>query len=146
PLELHERLGIQLSFFRSIAERKIDSAEFGFHFFRRQGDDFDAVVMNINNQVFFSLARDLRRHIVRVATPVADPQAEVPASDRIVRLDHNSRSYQDTIDAVDRLEELVRKANDYDDIEDKNQKLAELSVGRRILQSIRVRVAAVTQG
>jgi hypothetical protein len=80
--------------------------------------------VNINNQVFSPLVRDLRRHIVRVATPVADAQAEVPASDRTVRLDHNSRSYQDAIDAVDRLEELVRNANNYDDIEDKDEKLA----------------------
>ena len=142
-LELRERLGIQLSFFRSIAERKIDAAQFGFHFFRQQGDNFDAVVVNINNQVFSPLVRDLRRHIVRVATPVADAQAEVPASDRTVRLDHNSRSYQDAIEAVDRLEELVRRANDYDDAEDKDEKLAELSAGRRLLQSVRVRVAAV---
>ena len=86
PLELSERLGIQLSLFRSFAERKIDAAQFGRNFFWRRGDDFHAVVMNINDQVFAPLARDLRRHLLRVATSVADATAEVPASDRRVRL------------------------------------------------------------
>lgn len=145
PLKLSERLGIQLSLFRSFAERKIDAAQFGFPFFRRQGDDFHAVVRNINDQVFLPLARDLRRYSLRVAMPAADQQGEIPASDRIVRLDHNSPSYQEAIEAVDRLEELVRQTNDYDDTEDKGQRVAELSAGRRLLQAVQVRVVAVAQ-
>lgn len=143
PLDLPERLGIQLSLFRSFAQQKINAAQFGKPFFYQRGDDFHAVVRNISDQVFSPLARDLRRHILRGATPAVDAQAEVPASDRTVRLDHNSQSYQDAIEAVDRLEELVRQANDYDDPEDKDEKLAELSAGRRLLQAVRVRVAAV---
>jgi len=144
PLPLNERMGAQLSLFRSFSDQTMDPAGFGFHFFRRQGDDFDAVVSNINSQLFSSLSRDLRRYILRIAAS-AEPQDHIPASDRIVRIDHNSQSYNAAIEAVDRLEELIRQANDYEDLEDKEQRLAEISAGRRLLQAVRVRVAAAAQ-
>lgn len=143
PLQASERLGIQLSLFRSFADRKIDAAQFGKIFFYRRGNDFHAVVGNINDQVFAPLARDLRRHILRVATSIPDTAAEVPASDRRVRLDHNSQPYRDVIDALDRLTEALRRANDYDDPEDREEKLAELSAGRKLLEAARVRLAPV---
>jgi hypothetical protein len=63
----------------------------------------------------------------------------VPASDRVVRLNHNSKSYRETMDNLNRLIEAVETMNDYDDVEDKEERLAELSAGRRLLESVRVK-------
>ena len=136
PPNLRERLGIQLSLFRSFAEKTMDPAQFGFHFFRRANENFHGVVANMNAEAFVPLARDFRRHLVRVAD---DQPPELPASDRTVSLDHNSISYQEAIEAVDCLEELVRQKNDYDDPDDKEQKLAEIAAGRTLLKATLVR-------
>jgi hypothetical protein len=148
PLPLAERLATQLSLFRAFSEGKVEAVNpFGFFFYRRRDEDFHGVTANINEQLFQPLARDLRRQIARAAEgqESAHEPIEVPASDRIVPLDHNSVSYEEAIRAVDRLEELVRQTNDYDDVEEKDQVIAELSAGRRLLQAARVRVAAVAQ-
>jgi Asp-tRNA(Asn)/Glu-tRNA(Gln) amidotransferase C subunit len=63
----------------------------------------------------------------------------IPASDRIVRLNHNSKSYQETMTSLNRLIEAVETTNEYDDAEDKDERLAELSAGRRLLEAVRVR-------
>jgi hypothetical protein len=149
PLPVTERLGTQLSLFRMFAEGKAQAVNpFGYLFYRHRDQDFNGVTSNINEKLFQPLARDLRRQIARVVEPrdkeVREP-VEVPASDRVVPLDHNSVSYEEAIRAVDQLEELVRHANDYDDADEKDQVIAELSAGRRLLQSVRVRIAAVAQ-
>ena len=142
PLRLMEKLGTQLSLFRMFVEGKAQAVNpFGFFFYRHRDEDFHAVISNINGQLFQPLARDLRRQIARAAEGHAS--AEVPASDRVVPLDHNSVSYEEAIRAVDHLEELIRQTNDYDDVEEKDQVIAELSAGRRLLQAVRVRVGAV---
>ena len=75
---------------------------------------------------------------------VAEEEARaVPASDRVVNLNHNSESYAQTIAGLEKLEQAIERSNDYPDPEDKEQKLAELSAGRQLLKSVRVRVTAV---
>jgi hypothetical protein len=144
PFALTERLGTQLSLFQMFAESEVQAVNpFGLFFYRRRDEDFHTVTSNINEQLFQPLARDSRRRIAHAAE--ARESVEVPASDRIVPLDHNSVSYEEAVRAVDWLEELVRQANDYDDVEEKDQGIAELSAGRRLLQAVRVRIAAVAQ-
>jgi len=66
-----------------------------------------------------------------------------PASDRVVRLDHNSPNYIGAKEALETLERLLQETNDYPDPEDKEQKIAEISAARRLLQAVRVRVKAI---
>jgi hypothetical protein len=61
----------------------------------------------------------------------------------VVRLDHNSTLYGETLGRLDRLIAAVEALNDYDDAEDKEEKVAELSAGRRLLQAVRVRSGMV---
>jgi hypothetical protein len=69
--------------------------------------------------------------------------ATVPAADRLVPLNHNSQQYTVTIEAADEVEKTIREANDFLDQEEKEQRIAEVSAVRRLLQAARVRVEAV---
>jgi hypothetical protein len=70
---------------------------------------------------------------------------EIPASDRVVRLDHNSAPYTEAMEALDKLEHTLKTANDFDNVEERDQLLAEVSAGKRLLQATLVRVRAVTE-
>jgi len=67
----------------------------------------------------------------------------VPASDRVVTLDHNSGAYVEATDALQTLERALREANDYPEPEEREQHIAEVSATWRLLQSVRVRIVAV---
>jgi hypothetical protein len=73
-----------------------------------------------------------------------DGAAEIPASDRVVHLDHNSSIYKETLAKVDEVETEVIRVNDYPDPEERGKHVAELSAGKRLLQATHVNVAAVT--
>jgi hypothetical protein len=70
----------------------------------------------------------------------ADQRSGIPASDRFVRLDHNSAAYAGAIDAGNELIQAVRESNTYSeqDSPDKEQRLAELEAGYRLLSAERV--------
>lgn len=61
----------------------------------------------------------------------------VPASDRVVGLDHNAPDYLTATAALERLIIIVRESNIYreTDPEDHDRRLAELEAGRRLLGS-----------
>lgn len=80
---------------------------------------------------------------VRIVSRLEREVGEVPASDRIVTLDHNSATYRDAMAALETLENVLRGANDYPDPEEKERVVAEVSATRRLLQSVKVRVVAV---
>lgn len=68
---------------------------------------------------------------------------DIPASDRLVTLNHNEPDYLELVDAVDQAEEIIRSTNeDYGG--EKEQLLSEISLGKQLLKSLRVRVLAVT--
>ncbi len=69
----------------------------------------------------------------------------VPAANRTVTLDHNGSGYKRALEAVETVIETVRGDNEYGnrDPEDKEQRLAELSAGKRLLEAGRASVNAV---
>lgn len=73
----------------------------------------------------------------------SDADLVAPASDRVVRIDHNSRDYTQAIREIDELEHQLRGWNEYPDSEDKEQQLAELEASKSLLRSVRVRVEAL---
>jgi hypothetical protein len=71
---------------------------------------------------------------------------EAPASDRVVRIDHNSAGYRETEEALDTLEHDLKSTNDFPgEPEEKDQFVAEVSAARRLLQAARVRIAALAE-
>lgn len=74
-----------------------------------------------------------------------DLGSQVPASDRMVRLDHNGLEYLAATSALERLIDVVRESNSYREAEpeDQERRLAELEAGRRLLGSGLVSVATM---
>lgn len=68
----------------------------------------------------------------------------IPASDRVVSLDHNSAAYKDATKALDELIETVRIDNEYGDRapDEKEQLVASLTAGRRLLNAATIRLSA----
>lgn len=76
---------------------------------------------------------------------IASTKEAAPASDRIVRLDHNSAAYLDADAKLSEAVQAVRSNNEYaaTDPEDYEQRIAELESGQRLIRAVRVRVEAV---
>ena len=147
PLVIDERLGFQIALFRAIAQGRESVLDFCSNFMDA-GTRLDDMVFEINDQLFRPFVRELRKLVERAA---ASPEAlsnlsNIPASDRYVRLDHNQPDYTAAIEALNAVIEAVRASNDYAsaDPEDREQRLVELSAGRKLLESVRVRVAAAS--
>lgn len=69
---------------------------------------------------------------------------QIPASDRVVSLGHNSPEQSRALEKIDEIVAAVQESNDFPgDEEAKQQIIAELSAGRRLLEASRVRVAAL---
>jgi hypothetical protein len=133
-----KQLGMKLLLFRSAAEAgKGDLiASFGYMYIPSSDTNISNAAHRFIEQVFGPMARELRRYLEQKASAV-------PAADRVVSLDHNSKGYSETIEAADELEKVIREANDFPDQEEKEQRIAEVSAVRRLLQAVRVRVEPI---
>jgi hypothetical protein len=143
PEKTTQQLGLKLRLFRLLGNKNIQPHEFCSNFLYVEGD-LNAMVANIIRQLFAPLGRELRRYIIRETERQQTFSLPIPATDRVVHLNHNSAAYEETIGAIEETEKAISIANDYDDLQDKEQRLAELSAARRLLASTRVRVGAVT--
>lgn len=135
PSEREKRLGTQLLLFREMAEKRIEAWQFGVNFIYA-GNNLNDNVAAVADQLFQPFARELRRYLERQIS-------DIPASDRVVRLDHNDPKYKEVMNALETLERALKESNDYDDSEDKEQKIAEVSAGQRLLRSVKVRIVAL---
>lgn len=138
PKEPEKRLATQLLLFRSAAEAGNGElvAGWGWRFIPSSDPNINNSARRFIDQVFRPMAAELRRFLEREL-------AMVPAADRSVPLNHNSQEYTETIEATDEVEKTIREANDFPDQEEKEQRIAEVSAVRRLLQAARVRVEAV---
>jgi len=143
PEDVGRQLGLKLGLFRAFATENVQSTDFCLHFLYVRGD-FNAQVSNLITQLFLPMARELRRYVRRQIQREAELLPVVPAADRFVDLNHNSAAYREAVEALKKAEEAVSEANDYDDLDDRELRVAEISATRRLLQSTRVRVAAIT--
>jgi hypothetical protein len=75
----------------------------------------------------------------------AATQADVPASDRIVSLNHNSAPYREAVESLDNAIEVVRSANDLGtaSADQRDAVVAELSAVKRLIEASKVRVSQV---
>jgi hypothetical protein len=142
PQERAKRLGIQLLLFRKFAGGDVEPGTFALTVLH-SGKHINDGIADIVNQIFIPMSRELRRYLHEVTVGSGGAPPNIPASDRIVTLDHNSEAYIQTTEGLDRLVEALEQVNDYPDAEDKEEKLAELSAGRRLLRAVKVRYAAI---
>jgi hypothetical protein len=136
PPEPEKSLGIRFTLFRRFSESTVEDMPTFGHAFMSVGSSLNDNAQNVIRQLFMPMARELRRYLEREV-------AAVPASDRIVTLNHNSPEYNHVMRALDTLEEVLRGSNDYPDAEEKERFIAEVSAAKRLFQSVKVRVGAV---
>lgn len=144
PKGSDNRLGMQLKMFRAFLDGKPDVLGFHMAFLRSTGSDrFDDMLSDVRQQVFDPMTRDLRRRFAQADEAKASD--DIPASDRVVNIDHNGPAFAEAITALDSVAELVRSANDYDDDADREQQLAELAASKGLVASARVRATAAIE-
>jgi hypothetical protein len=130
------RLGMQLLLFRSMARGDINPGMLGKLYVPGSGRNINDNAKAFMDQVFRPMTRELIRHLRRVGeAKEAKAEEQIPAADRVVSLDHNSEEYTDVIEAAEKLEKTIREANDFSDPDEKDQRVAEVSAARRLLQS-----------
>jgi len=142
PPGLDGRLGMQLALFRAFMKEAPSFIHFHMMFMTSSGTDrFDDMLREVRQQVFDPMARDLRRRFLKMAE--ADATGDIPASDRVVTIDHNGPEIVEANEALDNVAEAIRSANDYEDDADRGQRLAEISASKMLLSSLRVRAEAI---
>lgn len=141
PDDPEKRIGMKLRVFREVARKEVDVTWLGQMFTSINSSRLDDYAREFMQQVFGPLARELRRFLEQRAAELS--LADIPASDRIVAVNDNSRGYRETVDALEKLEQTLTDVNDYPDPEDREQRVAEISAGRRLLRSTRVRISAL---
>lgn len=144
PREQKQRIALQFGLFRDLASGQLDVSEFAHAFFVTP-NDYDSQVAHVVKQLFKPFARELRRTIPRLdlQNPPTIDDAQIPASDRIVRLDHNSSDYIALTDGLRSMGEQIGRLNDYPDPAAKERHAAELSAGQWLLKSTTVRVITI---
>ena len=134
---------MQASLFRRFADRALDPTDFALHFLFTD-NNFDVHVRDIIDQLFDPFASDLRRFLARrLVRPQAVGELGIPASDRVVSVQHNSADYRELVTALQDLEKAIRETNKFPESDDRDQRLAEIEAGRTLLGASRVRVAAI---
>jgi hypothetical protein len=134
-------LGIQFVLFRFFSTAAPEEvSRFGFTNFRT-GRDVNDNAHVVIEQVFMPMTRDLRRYLERELRNAHAQDREIPASDRVVRLDDNDR--RQLREAVATLEHILQGTNDFEDAEEKEQRIAEVSAVGRLLEAVRVRLQPI---
>jgi len=138
-----KRLGQKISLFRHLSLEGNNFSDFAVVFVS-SASDYNDMVYHINSQEFQPFARDLLKDLSR-NVPHESIVADVPAADRIVTLDHNSKVYQDVIDQLQNIEEAILKSNEFSVKwpDEKERISAELSAGTQLLKPKKVRVEAI---
>lgn len=136
PEDEIQRLSALTGLFRSLTENDDAAWRFANDYISYE-NNFNVMISELVDQLYEPYVRDLRSQLQRmVSSSDADT---IPASDRVVSLNHNERPYQDVIKALDDLSEALRQTNNYDDPADKAQREAELAAGKELLKAPRVR-------
>lgn len=141
PKGRDENLGIRIALFRAMTDGRINGADFA-HTYISSDRSVNQNLRDLDGQVFDPTVRELRRRIEWSARGVEEP-SPVPASDRIVTINHNSPDFHELIDALDDVQRSLKSVNDYDDPEEKEQVAAEIEAGRKLLDAPRARALAV---
>lgn len=139
PLESESRIGMQLKLIGALVDGSVQLTNLLVNYFYK-ANNLDSMISELNAQLFVPMTRDLRRLIARM---IKSSPPVVPASDRVVPIDHNSAEYRNAEGTLAKLEEALEQTNDYPDTEDKSQRVAEVSAARRLLRAARVRVEAI---
>ena len=141
PDDKDRRLGGQILLLRRLATEKIKLFDFSMTYFYSSENQLDTIVGDMSSHLFDSHAEELRRTLENVADMSLEDETLIPASDRIVPLDHNAQSFQDAVLAVKRTLDEVTKSNSIEP-DDKTRVTLELGTGLDLVQAPKTRIEA----
>ncbi|GEO18372.1 hypothetical protein [Microvirga aerophila] len=132
---------MRIALFRAMADGRIDGVVFA-HTYVSSNRKVNEDIRALSAQVFDPMMRELRRRIEWSARGVEEP-SPVPASDRIVTINHNAPDFRELIDALDNVQQALRAINGGEP-DEKGQLSAEIEAGRKLLDAPRTRIQALT--
>lgn len=135
PLTREERLGGQHFFLQEASNENFEFTAFLVGFYYVQHGNLNDSNDQFVKTFFSTYARELTRYLEMRLN--GDP---VPASDRIVAIDHNSKEFSAIEAGLDDVERALAGNNS---IEDKKLTQAELAAGRKIIEAPKARVILV---
>jgi hypothetical protein len=132
PLGREERLGGQHFFLKAASNDDFGFTTFLVGFYSEQHGNLNDSSYQFVTRFFSTYARELTRYLEMRLN--GDP---VPASDRLVAIDHNSKEFCDIEVGLAEFETTLAASNS---IEDKELIQAELAAGRKIIEAPVARV------
>ena len=132
PDDKEHRIGGQLLLLRKLASEELQPGSCSLHYFYSGVNNIDSHVHEMASLLFEPHAAELRRRLEDVLEDSIAYEVHVPASDRVVRLDHNSDSFQRADAAVEETLARLRENNEMD-TEDKTRIELELDSGLQII-------------
>ena len=141
PEEREMRLSAQLALFRHLSTQDADFAwDFANQYFESTSNNIDEILHQMTDHLFDDHQSELRRYLERnLDVPPQGKDPAIPASDRVVSINHNSDAYAQVIDAAEQLKEAVNGFNQID-AEESERLVTEIDAGKTLLRSRLVRV------
>ncbi|MGO4641707.1 hypothetical protein AB4Z43_25025 [Mesorhizobium sp. 2RAF45] len=99
PQDLEQSLGAQLNLLQSFTDKEDTAWQFAHNFFYSRSNNINDTLHEMTEHLFEPMFRDLRRYLTRQRNNPVEIE-EIPASDRIVQIDHNKASYQEAIGSI----------------------------------------------
>lgn len=139
PPQKLKRLSAYLNIMRRLQNGEIDLLNFAHDYFY-DGRRIDDSIAKMADQFFEPFASELRRFIEKsFDTEIDDDETgptdidAIPASDRVVSINHNAPEYAALMTGLEGLEEQIQTTN-HVDVQTKERSLAELRSVRAVLE------------
>ena len=141
PDNKQRRLGGQLLVLRKLASEEIQAMNFALHYFYSGVNNIDSHVHEMASPLFEPHAAELRRRLEDMLEDALADDVYVPASDRVVTLDHNSASFRRAAGALEETLARLRENNEMDP-DDKTRIELELDSGLKMIEAPKTRIQA----
>jgi hypothetical protein len=141
PDDLEQALSGQLNLLSSFTEKEDAAWQFAHNYFYSRSNNINDTLHEMTEHLFEPMFIDLRRYLIRQRnTPV--PAEEVPASDRIVSINHNQPAYGKTLGSIEETADALIGDNTIRP-EDRERIKFELDAGILLLKGKSARLDAI---
>lgn len=141
PTDLEHSLSGQLNLLASFILREDAAWQFAHNYFYSRSNNINDVLHEMTGHLFDPMTNDLRRYLIRNKDRPVDV-VQVPAADRIVRVDHNLPEYSAALAAIESTTNATVASNEISPDERDRIKF-ELDAGIILLRGQSVRQAAI---
>ncbi|PBC23476.1 MULTISPECIES: hypothetical protein [unclassified Mesorhizobium] len=141
PQDLEQSLGAQINLLASFTVKDDRAWQFARDYFYSRSNNINDTLHEMTGHLLEPMFRDLRRYLVRQRNNPVEIN-EIPAADRIVRIDHNQPSYQEAIGSIASASEALIGDNAIG-TDDRDRIKFELDAGILLLHAQTVTISAI---